>query len=493
MPDALSCLAIAALGIALYRRVAAFYWLSDDFFHFHLLASHPAASFLWDPRSGRDLPGRMFTPLLLLSMRADWRLFGLRPAAFHLHQLAAVAAAAVLLYGTLRLWIRIPAAIFGAVLFLLGAAIGPIASEVATRHYAEGFCLALLSTICFVRGARTGSRIPIAASVLLYLAATSAKEIFVPLPAVLALLPDSRGRLRVLAGHAAALAVYPFWRTAMLGTLVGGYGLVLPARRLPEALAALPLRLANATFGPGGWAGWATLAVLAGLWTTAPPRGAREWMLVAVFLAAAVLPVLPVSLEIAPRYALVAWTGVVCAAAVSLDSSRRSRRGVAVALAAAALVLAFLAHRAAWEAASARFERQSVENRTFATQIGSGDVLVHPASYPAAMGELSWFRENVLRAGAGAEWFFDDLFIVRNPPAGSGKRYWEFDASSRKCRDVTRDMPARARLAAVLERAAAPLSARFEWGPGTLQWRLGPYETGEYAFALRDGADALPV
>ncbi|HET9794776.1 MAG TPA: hypothetical protein VFS34_09960 [Thermoanaerobaculia bacterium] len=486
-------LAISLLTAALYRRVATLWWLSDDFFHFHLLTKHPATSFFFSPRSGRDLPGRMFTPLLLLSLRADWRLFGLRPGPFHLHQLAAIGAAALLLHATLRLWMAPSSALFGATLFLFGTTVGPVAAELATRHYAEGLGLALLSTIFFVRGERTRSPAFIAASAVLYLLAMSAKEIFVPLPAILALLPETRGRLRTLRAHAAALAAYPVWRIAVLGTLVGGYGLVLPAKRALPALAGLPFRLTAAIFGPGGGAGWATLAGLAVLWAMAPPRSGREWAFVAVLLAAAVLPVLPVSSELAPRYALATWIALACLAAASLERARRFRRRTAAAAALVTLALAFLSHRTAWGAAGARLRRQSAENRAFATRLVSGDVLVHPASYPAAMGELSWFRQDVLRSHGRPDWFFDDLRLLEHPPLGSGNRYWEYDASADSCRDVTGTMPARARLAARLDRPSAPLTARFEWRPGALRWRLGPYPDGGYAFVLRDGADAMAV
>src|SRR5207249_3126374 len=76
-----------------------------------------------------------------------------------------------------------------------------------------------------------------------------AKEISVPLPLLLALLPEGefRARIRGLVPHAFALLLYCLWRWWMLGTLFGGYGWAITD--MGSLIASLPIKIAAAFVG----------------------------------------------------------------------------------------------------------------------------------------------------------------------------------------------------------------------------------------------------
>jgi hypothetical protein len=150
--------------------------------------------------------------------------------------------------------------------------------------------LALAAVFCYVRALRRdGNALSLLAAVF-YLAASLAKEIYVPLVVLFIFLALPRPRpARLLAPplpQLAAFFAYLAWRFYMLGNLGGGYGWTVQAADLPRLGLTLPLKLALAIAGPTtaassissvtlaspGFAASSAVALGCGLILARPPR-----------------------------------------------------------------------------------------------------------------------------------------------------------------------------------------------------------------------------
>ncbi|MCU1347794.1 MAG: hypothetical protein JWO56_824, partial [Acidobacteria bacterium] len=257
--DALAALTLALIAFVLYRKIVRLWWMFDDPAHLNYIAAVPARDFLVSAGFWQHFIAPVFTPLLLLSLAADAALFGQNAAAFYAHQLLGVMLIGPLLYVLLRLWLPPRFAFPAALIALLGVPTIQIAQLLMLRHYVEGLLFALLAAIAFVLAERRDDerrddvRLSVA-SALLALLAMLAKEVFVPLGFVLAMLPGARRR-RLLVPQAVALAVYTLWRLAMLGPALHGYGWTVRPAEWPRVVATLPLR-ALQTLAAEQLAGW---------------------------------------------------------------------------------------------------------------------------------------------------------------------------------------------------------------------------------------------
>lgn len=521
LADGLAALALVALPWLLYGEALGLWWTEDDFFQLRFTAEHAPAEYTLDPAVWARLPNRVLSPLLFASYDLDLALGGLEPRVFYAHQLLALGLTALALYGLLRSWLAPGWCLLGGVTFLLGPPIAALAPLLMARHYPEALLLALLSAAAYVAAVRrsgrsSGERGPAAArtlaalSALLYLAACLAKEIAVPLPALLALAPmgSLRARLRRLAPQAAALVLYLGYRVWMLGTPFGGYGWVVEAGEWPGLALRLPVRLARELAGPGAW-GWAALTALVAAAVFLAARSRRAALLLGVGALAAVLPVLPVAAEVAPRYAVPAWLLLAAAlpaaarrlaAVLGPGASRRTIVGAALALLLAATLAAILAaNRQTWSRHHGRAERMSVENRGF-LELGPGEHLRQPASPPAAMAALPPFARDLLGRPAEGGWFYDDLFLCERPDAV--RALWTYDPAAGRLREISRELPVLRRGHCGAIRWRAPLEAAFRWRGEVVSWKLGPHdapgppgEPGEsgYAVLFEDGRARIPV
>ena len=490
--EAGAALVLVALAVVLYRQALGLWWTFDDFFHLRLVLDRPALAYLVDPAAARSGPRNVFTPLLLLSLAADRGLAGLEPHGFYLHQLLALGATAAVLYGLLRLWLPRGWSFAGALVFLLGPPAVAAAPLLMVRHYLEALLLAGLAAWSYVSAVRRRRAALAALSGLLYLLAALAKEIAVPLALVLPLLPagPARRRLAYAVPHVLALGVYAGLRAWLLRPVVAGYGWAVVPAEWPRLVVALPLKVARQFAGQGGAAG-AVLAIL--VVATAGVAVARRRALPLALAAAlaALLPVLPVSSEMQPRFALAAWA--VAAAAFAAGGGRlaaaggRARAAGAVLLA-AVLLAAATANRVAWRPLLAEQERRSAENRLF-LDLEAGEMLRQPLGPAASLTELRWLKETHLGRPAGAGWFQDDLYLCgRRPPP---RRVWGWDAERSGLRELAPAALRRRHCRAV--RWRAPLSGRFAWSAAGLFWELGPYEAGRYALVMEDGVTVVPV
>ncbi len=435
LPDALLALALGALGWAVYHRALGLWLTYDDFFHLHYLYTYSPAQYLFNPEIWQRLPFKMITPLLFLSFDLDLALFGLDAHAFLLHQLASFAVCVAALYLVLRLWLEKTWAGLAAVLFLLGPVVTGIAPLLMVRHYIETTTLGLAAVGLYVVAIRRGAIRPgeRSSAVLpwisagLYFTAMLAKEIAVPLVFLLPLLPEGslRERLRRAVPHALALVLYLAYRVWMLGTLTGGYGWIVDPSDLPRLALMLPFKTGVDLLGTPSAANWALLVcLLAGL-LAAALQGRRAALLAVVAILLALLPILPVSADMKPRYALPAWLVLIAGFPFGVRALARrpgAIRLTGAGLAAISVVGAVFCHLEEREIAFARLERMSAENRAF-LRLGPGDLLRQPGSPPATMGELAWMKTDLLtgnRAPAGSMTTSISASTGRCRPASGG-------------------------------------------------------------------------
>lgn len=506
--DALAALALLALPFLLYRQALGLWWMEDDFFQLRYALDHGPLAYGLDPEVWRRLPNRVLSPLLFASYDLDLALFGLEPEAFYAHQLLSIGLAAAALFLVLRLWLPRAWALLGGAVFLLGPPVASLAPLLMVRHYPEAIALAAAAAGAWVLAVRRGRWEWSGLSAVLYLAASAAKEIAVPLPFFLALLPEGhrRRRLRYLVPHAAALVVYAGYRLRMLGTPLGGYGFATTPADWPRLALALPWKVGRELAAGGGW-GWAALAVLLVPVLVLALRSLRAALLLAAGVVLALVPVLPVSVAIEPRFALAAWLVVAAALPFGLlalvrreraaereeRSERRSPSGALPTV--LALAAAVLLYAGAWTGPQGgagyldHAERMSAEYRGF-LDLGPGTLLRQPLGPPASLDELRRFARDVLHRPTPGDWFYDDLYLCGpdGEPAPLPGPVHAYDAATGRLAEITGEIPALARSYCASIRWDAPLEAELRPEPGgVLAWQLGPYDDGSYAFVLENG------
>lgn len=485
-------LVLALLVWPLYGGAARLWWTFDDFFCIHFLLGKSPLGYLVSPDLWRQ--HRMFTPFLLLSYQADMLVFGLRPAAFYVHQLAALAAAAVALFWLLRLWLAPGLAFLTSLLFLVGVPPAAWVQELLVRHYIEGLLFAIASVWFFVKSLREGRATLAVPSALCYLAAILCKEIYVPLIGLLLLLPeaDLRMRFRRTGAHLVALAAYLAWRYAMLKTLFGGYGWTTRPEELPALLLALPGKFGASLVGGSAFATGALIVALSAGLGAALFRRRRAALLFFCALLLVLAPILPVSKTFHPRYGGLAWLAIAVAFGFGIRAwlDRGARfRGLAWLVAAVAVGAAYAGNRSHWRESLARAERMSAEARFF-LRMKDKETLRHPLVPPAAMNELRWFKEEHLGLPRGAGWFADDLYVCER--SRDIDEIWQYQSATRSIENVTSLVPGiRSGYCASLR--DAPLRADFRYEDGDFFWDLGPYPTGQYAIVYADGVEKFDV
>jgi hypothetical protein len=309
-------------------------------------------------------------------------------------------------------------------------------------------------------------------SSLLYFGASLAKEIAVPLPLVLLILPngDLRDRVRRTAPHFVAAAVYLLWRRMMLGTFFGGYGW---APRIGELVIALPRKLWSTIAGPDVWLASAFLLFTGALIVAQFCNLSFLWR-ATVALILSIAPIVPVSRDMQTRWAFAAWICWVALfiAAVTLAQISDALRASACIVAA---VLAMAVNRTEWQMDFGKARRMSDEARLF-MRLGRNDLVRSPETPASAMNEFRWMKQHLLHEPSGG-WFYDDFYICTGRAAARTIRPAAPNASQ-FCASI---------------RSRAPLNAQFQYDGKVLSWSLGPYSDGTWRFVFDDGAEAYDV
>ena len=459
---------LAAAVLLLYRKSARLYWTYDSPMLLHRALER---DWTWEyviPDTAQFL----FTPLLSSTYEAWLALFGLEPGRWYLAQLVLLVCTALALFAALRLYVSTLPAAAGALLFVLGP---PIASAVATLylpHYFEAILFSALATIAFVIGVRRERIAFSIAAAVCYLIAMFAKEIAVPLPALLLVLPerDLRTRVRHLLAPAIAAMVYASWRLFVVKVPTIPYGWETTF----NDVLTVPWRLLTAASGASLIAGLILIAVMmAAAIPTMRPRIAL------VALLCAIGPILPVSAEMQDRFALPFWVFLSCAFAIGVARWRRAPIVIA-----AVVFIALIANRQEWTSEFTRAKRMSDEAYVWVHE--RGDVLLRNPAIPAGtVVELAWLKEVHFHHAKGSRWFYDDLYLCLRPV--EGRRILEYNPRSRRVEEV--------KASCNRGREDVPLHVTFTFEPrgNTLRWRLGPYRDGSWRVVAFDGEHAWEV
>jgi hypothetical protein len=483
---------VGTVGV-LYGSVVRLWWTFDDTMLLRVGDSNSVGEMLFAPGFWRLLHSGMFNPLLPLEFKADIGLFGFRPGRFYAHHLAVLAAAVAVLFVNLRLRLTRAEAGFASALFLLGLPVGSWARQLACRHYIEGFVLAGLSALLYgLYRPQRGRWLRIFSSVT-YVLAILAKEIYLPLPALLFVLGSGGvgARLRALKLHLAVLVGYLGWRLLMLGTTVGGYGWSIRAQEIPGLLLRLPVQAASLLLPSSTAVAFALALSLGGLASVVFVLRARRRVATLVLAVVILGPMLAVSKALEARVAGLLWL-LLCILGIEgwrlLQDGARPIRIAGHCALGIVVAAAVISNRLEWRRSYAIAERMSVEGRSL-MQMRPGEFLRRPAVPPAAMKQTAWLRER-LGYGPGPGWFSDDVYLCLNPLPG---RIWEYDETLGSVAQVSTLQVAGIVKSCEGIRWAAPLAAHFDVSGGALRWKLGPYADGRYALVLDRGIEFYPV
>jgi hypothetical protein len=354
--------ALLALCAGLTVPLLALGFHADDLSHLGNAARFGVWDFVASPATLRAVSHAHLTPLLGLSLKLDWLMFGLSPTGYTVHSALWWWAAGLAAYWLLRELGTAPlGALTGAACVMLAPATVSVASWFSARQYLFGLAFTLLSLTAFCRWARTGQRAVLALGFLACALALFSKELyFAPLLLAGALLPGSwRRRAAVLVGCAVLALGYLAARATVLGQVVGGYrggdydavAALLSLGQSAGRFAALLVA------GSRGGRFWPATLVGAGLvfaflrlaWKASGLRGVGQALLLAAASLAAVVPILdyplirfadwksPLDDRLALAFSAAVLLGLVCQLFSRAGPAQPPCRVVARQLAAAAI------------------------------------------------------------------------------------------------------------------------------------------------------------
>lgn len=454
-----------------------------------------------DPAVWQQFSPANLTPLLILSMEIDLILAGLSPWFFYLHQLGLLAAAALMLFMLLRLWCDTRFALAGAVLFLCGLPVMTVAEQLMTRHYAEGLVLALLSIYGFVRHLRTDSVTVWLLAILSYALAVTAKEVYVPLPALLLCLPETgwHKRLRASAPFFGVLLVYALWRSWMLPSVTGGY--VDSASYFSSAF----IQQVMATFlsfprllSGAAWPLW--VAVYLGLlgyylWKKWTATSQQVWPVFSLLVAALVLfPLAPLvqspGIVQADRYLFVVWAALSFSIAFFAGRLADSRSSPWLLAGLGVLGVISLMHalpaRQAMASVGQAFDVQGEfvwQNNDSVAYQPSAEVL--PALW--FVSGLTDLKARISEQSSPVV-VVDDIYLT----LAENKPLFVYDARCQCMQDESASADVRRQQLLASLRPLAPLSVQFEYQQRTVNWQFGPYTDGSYQL-VSDQIGVIPA
>ena len=317
----------APLGgvLAVHARALESWWIRDDPCLLASVEAHGISAHFWNPEVWRSLSGNVLMPWQLFSLGTDAQLFGLEPRFFYLHQVVSLCLLLLVFDRLLDLCGLEPLArTLATTLLTLSPAAFALSQQLMNRHYLEGAVLAVLALGLYLVAVDRNHLGVAALGAVAYLAATTAKEVFVPLVLVLPLIPRGtvRARWRSLGPFLVAAGLYAPWRWLMLGgaNVLSGY-----ADRGGDSNTN-PLDRAPLWLGLGE--SWMLVLLIAGavacgayLWTRSRWR---LWGIAALGVVAA--PLVPVASELASRhFFLPAMLGSAAFAATLTGASRETR------------------------------------------------------------------------------------------------------------------------------------------------------------------------
>lgn len=473
----------------MYHGVTSLWWANDDTTILKSIIKngilgHFYSSSVWQQFSTSNL-----TPWAQFSLGIDLHVFGLNPSGFYFHQLLSLTALVGIGYKVLRFALRPVASSLALVLFVASIPTASAAETLMVRHYIEGLALSSVALLLYVRAIRDGQAKWAWLGSIFYLLACTAKEVYVPLPALACFLPvfSLRARLKALIPFALVAFSYLLWRAYMLGpaNILAGYGDV-HGRPDINSFVHLPYRIAETL----GWNSWWYAVVLIVIGIVCVLALVRPFSREKVFFCILALlicigPIIPVITILNERYLFamlfVATVAIGSGLEFLLRTQRDSRIGYLL-MFSLWLCLVIPALRTSSEYLTKGFRANQASRITGQFVLSEGDqtgVLINPPSAIWFYESLLWIRSNVLHLPPGPKVCYD-LCTCALDHQISAYRY--SDGAIQKL-----DL-ARIKSDTNCGDSFASLTADLWFSSHDLHWKFGPYDKGQYYFcAATDG------
>ncbi len=312
-----------------------FAWTSSDAFRFddasHILfaSRHPWWGMLADPELAYRFSRSNYTPFNTLIYEIGLTLFRDEIRAYYLLHVAVLWVTALSTYLLLRRGLSSGVALAATALFLASPATWYVVGQLTVHHYVLGLLFAVLHTNFLLAHLASRRLSSLVASVGCYLFAALCKETYVLWPGALIFLPVATWsqRVKALAWHAPAVALYACLRFGALGGL-GGYSTVSQPHELWQSVQGLVV-VPAVMLGYNGVAILA-IAILAALVVVAWVRHRRGLCLFAFATLLAIAPLVMLvkypGLAVPDRYYFLPWW--LMAVAVGFSSLLVKRRGM---------------------------------------------------------------------------------------------------------------------------------------------------------------------
>lgn len=295
---------VAVLSQAfLFVRPLGDFYFEDDTPHLVFVRDHagPFAYFIDKALISKLSLGHAITPWFAFTFWIDHSLAPLQSGFAYAHTLCSYAAVALLLYSLLAHFIKREFACFGTLIWMFLPSTMVSLEFLSTRHYLEGLALSLAAFHFALREHRDQGKpiVNIALAAVLYLAATTAKEVYVTstLFILVGIFFHARkwAAIGTMITSGAAYAAYRLWALDSVGKTLNQDFL----SHYPEFLAKLP-----AIWIGNPW-GYALAGMLLGAWGFVLWQRYLRWKIHLFILAnigLAMLTILPVSYHVVPVY-----------------------------------------------------------------------------------------------------------------------------------------------------------------------------------------------
>lgn len=225
-------LSLALAVLLLYGFLACNWWYADDPEIIVYALKHSPSDYLLNPDIWQSFSPFNFVPWVIASLQIDAVFSDFSPFGYYLHQFIALVIVALILFKVFNLFMKKALFAFsGVLIFLLTPSTLSVVSWLSTRHYLEGLGFSLLSICFFIKGLRNGKFVLACVSALWYALGALSKEVYVPLPFLLLLLPGKtlRDRFKYSLPLFSVSVLYVLYRFWMLGdNPAGGYSSVWP-------------------------------------------------------------------------------------------------------------------------------------------------------------------------------------------------------------------------------------------------------------------------
>lgn len=212
-------------SFALHHNAFGSFWHFDDGAHLLFALNYTPDQYFFDPDIARLQSYANITPWNAFFYDVNIGLFGLNPRYFYIIQFSLVVASAIATFYLLKLWHSTFLALTACLVFLTGLPVTHIVLQIMTGHYITGLFFTILSLLFFAYSIRENKNSYLLVSIIFYILSIYCKEVYVPMIAVLYVLPIGTYAKRIKASipFIIIFLLYLLWRYIVLGALFSGY------------------------------------------------------------------------------------------------------------------------------------------------------------------------------------------------------------------------------------------------------------------------------